>query len=110
MARAADVPKFGPLAGVRIVNATKSTAGGFANSILAEMGADVIWVESPQSTDPTRGGPGEPAQYERRNMRNICFNIPNSDGRKILFDYEERDPIDYNGKAQELSDAGEENG
>lgn len=32
------------------------------------------------------------------------------DGRKILFDYEERDPIDYNGKAQELSDAGEENG
>ena len=86
MARAADVPKFGPLAGVRIVNATKSTAGGFANSILAEMGADVIWVESPQSTDPTRGGPGEPAQYERRNMRNICFNIPNSDGRKILFD------------------------
>ena len=32
------------------------------------------------------------------------------DGRKFLFDYEERDPIDYNGKAQELSDAGEENG
>ena len=86
MARAIDMPKFGPLAGVRIVNATQSTAGGFANSILAEMGADVIWLESPQSTDPTRGGPGEPAQCERRNMRNICFDITAPEGKQLLLD------------------------
>lgn len=86
MARAVDVPKFGPLQGVRVINAAKSTAGGFCSSVLAEMGADVIWCESPQSLDPTRAGAGEPAQAEHRNMRNICFSTPTPEGREILFD------------------------
>lgn len=85
MARAVDVPKFGPLQGVRVINAAKSTAGGFCSSVLAEMGADVIWCESPQSLDPTRAGAGEPSQAEHRNMRNICFSTPTPEGREILF-------------------------
>lgn len=89
MARRADIPDFGVLAGVKVVSATVSTAGPFAAEMLAEMGADVIWIESPLSPDvnrlPNAFSVGLAAESERRNQRNISLNIPSQEGKQVLF-------------------------
>ena len=46
--KAQDCPKFGPLQGVKVVNLTMAIAGPFACSLLADLGAEVIGVESPR--------------------------------------------------------------
>lgn len=52
--KAQDCPKFGPLQGVKVVNLTMAIAGPFACSLLADLGAEVIGVESPRGRDTPR--------------------------------------------------------
>lgn len=73
-----DVPEFGLLPDIKCVNAALSTAGPWAGALMAEWGADVIWLESPKGVDPLRGKGGMAAESERRNMRTLCINIPKS--------------------------------
>lgn len=71
-----DVPEFGLLSDIKCVNAALSTAGPWAGALMAEWGADVIWLESPRGIDVLRGKGGMAAESERRNMRTLCMNIP----------------------------------
>ncbi len=84
MAKRSDVPAFGVLSGLRVVHCTQSIAGPFAASMMADMGADVIWVENATGTDVSRIPPGMAAELDRRNMRTIALNLKTENGREIL--------------------------
>ena len=84
-----DCPKFGPLQGVRVVNLTMAIAGPFACGLLADMGADVIGIESPLGRDTSRPTneklQGWGTQMERRNTRSLCMNVKEGEGREYFF-------------------------
>lgn len=82
--RKSEIPQFGLLNGLKVVHASTVVAGPIAAELMAEMGADVIWIESVFAPDTNRGKGGMGAESERRNMRNISFNIPSPEGREIL--------------------------
>ena len=88
MAKRTDIPKFGVLSGVKVVSATLSTAGPFCGELLAEMGADVLWLENSAAPDvnrlPNAFSVGLAAESERRNQRTMAINIPTDEGREIL--------------------------
>jgi len=46
-----------PLDGVRVLDLTRNLAGPYAAMILAELGADVVKVESPDGDDTRQWGP-----------------------------------------------------
>ena len=78
-------PKFGPLSGVKVINAALSVAGPFAAQLMAEWGADVLWLENVKTRDIVRNGTGYFAEAERKNERSMPLNIPTPEGKEILF-------------------------
>ncbi|MFE5699610.1 CaiB/BaiF CoA transferase family protein [Rhodococcus koreensis] len=88
----------GPLAGVRVVDMTIWMAGSVASMLLADLGADVVKVESAHG-DPARGHiaptAGKASTGERagtslsysacnRNKRSIVLDLGQDDDREIL--------------------------
>lgn len=84
MSKRTDIPAFGPLNGLRVVHCSQSIAGPFAAAMMADLGADVIWVENAAVTDVSRITPGMAAQLDRRNMRTLALNINTPSGKEIL--------------------------
>lgn len=76
----------GPLAGVKVVHSSMSVAGPTCCQLMAEWGADVVWIESPFGMDVTRSGSGLFAEQDRRNERSLCLNIPTPEGKRVLLD------------------------
>lgn len=84
MAKTNEIPSFGPLKGVKVVHCSQSIAGPFAAALMADLGADVIWVESAVGQDVSRIAPGMASQLDRRNMRTVCLNVNTPEGNEIL--------------------------
>ena len=80
----------GPLEGIRVVDLSRALAGPYCTALLADMGAEVIKVESLNGGDTARGWPpfeGEHSLYfesVNRNKRSICIDFYSAEGRDIL--------------------------
>ena len=96
------VPRFGPLAGVRVLESARYVAGPWAATYLGEFGARVIHVEgppfAPPYADPTRtlrpllpgGAPLESVseswvQYSR-NKLSVGLDVRRPEGRSVFLD------------------------
>jgi crotonobetainyl-CoA:carnitine CoA-transferase CaiB-like acyl-CoA transferase len=80
----------GALEGVRVLDFTRVLAGPFCTMILADMGADVIKVESHDGDETRQWGPpfdarGRSAYYlsVNRNKRSLTLNLKSEHGREI---------------------------
>ena len=84
----ANVGKFRPLAGVRVLDFSKILAGPLCTQYLADLGADVVKVEPPNGDD-TRNWPpfddevGAIFTAVNRNKRGIVLNLRKSEGLAI---------------------------
>lgn len=85
-------PRAGPLVGARILDLTRLFPGPLATMLLAEMGAEVIKIEDPDSPDPMRTYPPfhgpESALYlaVNRSKRSIAVSYTQEAGREIILD------------------------
>ena len=84
----------GPLAGVRVIDATQALAGPFCTMLLADLGADVVKVEPPAGDMSRYSGPFTPEDTERayggyfasinRNKRSVVLDLKIDVGRSAL--------------------------
>jgi crotonobetainyl-CoA:carnitine CoA-transferase CaiB-like acyl-CoA transferase len=84
----------GPLRGIRIVDLTRALAGPFCTMLLADLGADVVKIESPEGDIPRFGGPFTHDDKDRffggyfgsinRNKRGIVLNLKEDADRERL--------------------------
>jgi len=79
-----------PLSGLRVVDLTRVVAGPFCTALLADMGAEVIKVESPRDPDPVReqgamrdGISWYFAQFNR-NKKAISLDLYKDEGKEVL--------------------------
>lgn len=86
-----DIP--GPLNGVRVMDVTTSWAGPMCACVLADLGADVIKIESPDGEVGRRITPFLPADKPsvsfayatvNRNKRNLTLDMRTAEGREIF--------------------------
>jgi crotonobetainyl-CoA:carnitine CoA-transferase CaiB-like acyl-CoA transferase len=70
-----------PLGGIRVVDLTSYIAGSYAATMLADLGADVVKVESPEG-DSFRELPGFFAW--NRGKRSIALNLKVPEGRAVV--------------------------
>jgi crotonobetainyl-CoA:carnitine CoA-transferase CaiB-like acyl-CoA transferase len=84
----------GALAGMMVLDLTQVMAGPFCTMILADLGADVIKVENPESGDQTRrswGGAGVGDDSRaflalNRNKRSITLDLKSDAGRDAFYE------------------------
>ncbi|MBM6588873.1 CoA transferase [Brevibacterium sp. RIT 803] len=78
-----------PLAGVRVVEVCTVASGPYCGMLLADMGADVIKIERPETGDTMRGWPPFSNGYSEnfaslnRNKRSIALDLKNDEDRNV---------------------------
>jgi crotonobetainyl-CoA:carnitine CoA-transferase CaiB-like acyl-CoA transferase len=74
-----------PLTGIRVLELGHIVAGPSASLILADLGADVIKIESLEGGDQSRFALGNTVFYSfNRNKRSISMNLKDKKGREIF--------------------------
>jgi crotonobetainyl-CoA:carnitine CoA-transferase CaiB-like acyl-CoA transferase len=79
-----------PLSGIKVVDLTRILAGPFCTMILADMGAEVIKIETPRQGDPlrTQGVIRDGLSWYfaafNRNKRSLTLNLRSEEGRVVL--------------------------
>lgn len=81
--KSSDLPTFGNLHGLKVLNAASVIAGPFVCELFAEQGADVIELESTRAPDMYRMY-GDAWSVDRRNQRMMSLNIPTPEGKEVL--------------------------
>jgi CoA:oxalate CoA-transferase len=79
-----------PLSGIRVIDLTRVLSGPFATMLLADMGADVVKIETPGVGDPVRqqGDEGAGMRFYfasfNRNKRSVTLDLRKSEGKDLL--------------------------
>ena len=80
----------GPLQGVRVVTCSTAQAGTVPYMLMADLGAEVIKIETPASGDNSRTMsilPGMPSSFfetNNRGVKSVTLNLKSREGREIL--------------------------
>lgn len=80
----------GPLQGVKVVSCSTAQAGTVPYMLMADLGADVIKIETPESGDNSRTMsilPGHPSSFfetNNRGVKSVTLNLKTAEGREIL--------------------------
>jgi crotonobetainyl-CoA:carnitine CoA-transferase CaiB-like acyl-CoA transferase len=76
-----------PLDGVRVLDLSRVVAGNMVSLLLADFGAEVIKIESPEG-DPLRdwlvAGIAANWKVYARNKKSVCLNLRKEEGRRLL--------------------------
>src|SRR3982074_3027694 len=94
----------GPLAGLRVLDASRVLAGPFCGQLLGDLGAEVLKIERPGQRDETRtrgppslSGPVQlfSASYLscNRNKRGLTLDLSNPDGLDLFYRLSERSDV-----------------
>ncbi|WP_454019907.1 CaiB/BaiF CoA transferase family protein [Azospirillum sp. Marseille-Q6669] len=91
---AADAPRsLGPLQGIRVLDLSRVLAGPWCTQCLADLGAQVLKIESPGDGDETRSwGPpymGDFAAYytcANRSKRSLAVDLKSAEGQRLIRD------------------------
>jgi crotonobetainyl-CoA:carnitine CoA-transferase CaiB-like acyl-CoA transferase len=75
----------GPLLGLRVVDCSRGTAGPRASGLLADYGADVIWVQPPGG-DPWRDHLAVPYSAYNRGKRSVALDLRDDGDQARLFE------------------------
>jgi alpha-methylacyl-CoA racemase len=81
-----------PLEGIRVLELVRVAPGAFCTMMLADMGADVLKIETPnaddpyeaRSTDTKREAERAAFRFVDRNKRSLALNLKDAAGREIL--------------------------
>ncbi len=93
--REARRDRAGPLAGMRVVEATTTWAGPMAGCLFADFGADVVKVEHPSGEVARRSPPFLPGTEPpisfmqatvNRNKRSLALDLGRADGRHVFLE------------------------
>lgn len=80
----------GPLHGVKVVTCSTAQAGTVPYMLMADLGAEVIKIETPQGGDTSRTMsilPGMPSSFfetNNRGVKSVTLNLKSAEGREIL--------------------------
>ena len=80
----------GPLQGVKVVACSTAQAGTVPYMLMADLGAEVIKIETPEGGDNSRTMsilPGHPSSFfetNNRGVKSVTLNLKSAEGRKIL--------------------------
>ena len=103
----------GPLAGIRVLDMTSVLMGPYATSIMGDMGADVIKLESPEGdlirqVGPSRSGAmGGMFMHANRSKRSIAIDLKKPAGRDVALKLAQTaDVLVYNLRPQAMERLG----
>src|SRR5262245_42732838 len=99
-----------PLIGIRVVEMARILAGPWAGQLLADLGADVIKVESPDGGDDTRKwGPPFVKSHDGENLSAAYYHCCNRGKRSVAIDFSTADGAEAVRKLAATSDVMIEN-
>ena len=78
----------GPLKGLKVLELIRVPPGAFCTMMLADMGAEVVKIETPAGAPPEQMAQAERRaafQFVNRNKRSIAINLKQQDGQKLLY-------------------------
>nr|WP_295970103.1 L-carnitine CoA-transferase [uncultured Bacillus sp.] len=78
-----NTPAFGPLQGLKVVFSAREVAGAFGPQMMAEWGAEVIWIEHPVYEDSIRAQLNY-SELDRRNEHSLSMNVFSDEGREAF--------------------------